>query len=186
MVSSEDAAARIEKLQVRDVMIPLADYPKVSFNCSLRNAIAVLEGAELEVHGRRSLPRVLLVLDHKDRLVGIVRRRDILRGLEPNFLSGLPLQHRRELFSVEADPHLSALTVGRVVRSLRDRAHCPVGDVMRRLDVAIRCEEPVMVAVCEMVSKDLALLPVFCGTGERVVGVIRSVDVLRELAPILI
>jgi predicted transcriptional regulator len=186
MLSSEDAAARVEKLRVRDVMIPLADYPKVSSNCSLRKAISVLEGAELDVRGRKSLPRVLLVLDDKDRLVGIVRRRDILRGLEPNFLSSQPVQHRRKLFTVEADPHLSALTGGRVVHSLREQAHRPVSDVMLRLDAAIHCEEPVMVAVYEMVSKDLAVLPVLCEKGERVVGVIRSVDVFRELAPVVV
>jgi predicted transcriptional regulator len=186
MVSSEDAAARVERLRVGDVMIPLADYPKVSFNCSLCKAIQVLEQAQLEVRGRKSLPRVLLVLDDKDRLVGIVRRRDILRGLEPKYLSAQPVQHRKKLFDISADPHLSALSGGRLVHSLREQAHRPVSEVMVRLDAVVQCDEPVMVAVYEMVSRNLAVLPVVCDQGDRVVGVIRSVDVFRELAPVVL
>jgi len=47
-----------------------------------------MEEAEIEVEGRYSLPRVILVTDQKGQLVGHVRRRDILRGLEPSFLAG--------------------------------------------------------------------------------------------------
>lgn len=184
MPANNDAAARIDKLRVRDVMIPLAQYPKVSAQCTLRKAMKVLLEAQLDVRGHKSLPRVVLVLDERDRLVGVCRRRDILRGLEPKALLTQPLEYRKKLFTVAADPHLSALLRGHWSEGIAEQADRPVVDVMQRVDHGVDCEESVMSAGYEMVSKDRAILPVTCDG--RVVGVIRSADVFREVAGLIL
>ena len=48
--------------QVREMMIPLEDYPWVRIDDTLKYAVRVMEEAHLEVGRRASLPRVLLVL----------------------------------------------------------------------------------------------------------------------------
>ena len=184
MPLNKEAAERIDQLRVRDVMIPLAQYPKVGARVPLRKAMKVLHEAQLDVRGRRSLPRVVLVLDEQDRLVGICRRRDILRGLEPKSLLTQPLDYRKKLFNVAADPHLSALLSGHWSEGIADQADRPVSDVMQRLDASIDCDENIMSASYEMVSKDMAILPVICEG--RVVGVIRTADVFREIAALIL
>ena len=122
MPLNTEAAARIETLRVREVMIPLAAYPKVSARTTLRKAMKVLHEAQLDVRGRKSLPRVTLVLDEEDRLVGVCRRRDILRGLEPKSLLTQPLDYRKKLFNVAADPHLAAMLRGHWSEGLAEQA----------------------------------------------------------------
>lgn len=172
-----------ETRRVRDVMIPIDRYPSVRDLAPLRQAVEIIEGAHLEVQRRRSLPRCLLVFDGIGVLVGYVRRRDIMRGLEPKFLVSRPLEYRRKLFEVDVDPNLSELTYDRVVRGIREQASRPVSDVMRPIEAILSADDHVMKAIYEMVALDLSLVPVV--DGRELVGVIRSVDAFHEMAQIL-
>jgi predicted transcriptional regulator len=177
--------------RVREMMIPLDEYPWVRIDDTLGQAIRVIEDSQLRVGRRASLPRVLLVFDHDDELVGIVRRRDIMRGLEPDFLVSQPLEYRVKLFEVGQDPHLTELStdlsreVGleRVVKGLRGQASRPVADVIRSIPTSLGPDDQVMKAVYEMVSLNQSLIPVV--EDEKVIGVLRSVDVFHELALLL-
>jgi CBS domain-containing protein len=177
--------------RVREMMIPLDEYPWVRIRDTLKYAVRVMEESRLEVGRRASLPRVLLVFDHDDDLVGIVRRRDIMRGLEPDFLVSQPLEYRVKFFEVGVDPHLSELSpelskevdLDRVVKGLRDQGSRPVGDVVRPISTSLGPDDQIMKAVYEMVSLNESLIPVV--EDERVIGVVRSVDVFHELAVLL-
>jgi predicted transcriptional regulator len=178
--------------RVREMMIPIDRYPSVRIDDTLKRAVEVIEGARLEVGRRVSLPRVLLVFDHDDDLVGIVRRRDIMRGLEPSFLVSQPLESRVKFFDVGVDPHLSELasdlsreaTLERVVKGLREQANRPVGDVIRPIPTSLGPDDQVMKAVYEMVSLNQSLIPVV--EEDKAIGVLRSVDVFHELALLLL
>jgi predicted transcriptional regulator len=172
--------------RVREVMIARDSYPFVHPDDTLKRAVEVIEGSRIEVGGRRSLPRVLLVLTGDHELVGLVRRRDLMRGLEPKFLVSQPMEYRKKLFEVAVDPNLSEFTelpFDRIVKGLREQAGRPVRDVMLPVTATIGPDDHLMKAVYEMVSMNLGLLPVVeSGT---VLGVVRSVDVFHELAQLL-
>ena len=170
-------------VRVGEIMIPLEKYPTVSEDESLLEAMRILERSRLEVAGRWSLPRVLLVLDKGNQLVGFIRRRHILRGMEPDFLVEKPLEYRKKLFDVATDPNLSELSYDRVSKAVREQARRPVSDVMRPIEVTIGADDHIIKAVYEMVSLNLSLIPVV--KEGRVVGVLRSVDVFHELAQLL-
>jgi CBS-domain-containing membrane protein len=163
-----------------EIMIPVDRYPSVRDTTTLREAIAVIEGAQIEVARRPSLPRALLVFDQIQVAVGYVRRRDLMRGLEPTFLLSRPLEYRRKLFDVAGDPNLSEFSYDRVVRAMREQASRPVSDVMRPIETTVEAEDHLAKLVYEMVSLDLALIPVL--RDRQLVGVVRSVDVFHELA----
>lgn len=177
--------------RVREMMILLDEYPWVRIDDTLGQAIRVIEDSQLKVGRRASLPRVLLVFDHDDELVGVVRRRDIMRGLEPDFLVSQPLEYRVKLFEVGQDPHLTELSTDlsrevdleRVMKGLRAQAGRPVGDVLRPIPTSLGPEDQVMKAVYEMVSLNQSLIPVV--EDDKVIGVLRSVDVFHELALLL-
>jgi predicted transcriptional regulator len=169
--------------RVGEIMIPVAQYPSVRDNTTLRKAIEVIVGAVLEVDRRKSLPRVLLVFDGIDVLVGTVRRRDIMQGLEPSFLVSQPLEYRKKLFDVAIDPNLSELSYDRVVKGIRAQAERPVSDVMRPIEATLDAEDHIGKAIYEMVSRNVSLIPVL--RERQLVGVVRSVDVFHELAELL-
>jgi CBS domain-containing protein len=169
--------------RVAEVMIPLERYPSVHPDDALREAVAVIEDSHLQVGRRRSLPRVLLVIENHEELVGILRRRDIMRGLEPRFLVSQRMEYQKKFFDVAVDPNLSELPFDRVVKGIRAQADRPVRDVMRRVEATIHPDDHVMKAVYEMVSLNHSLIPVV--QDGRVLGVIRSVDVFHELAQLL-
>jgi len=169
--------------RVKDVMIPVERYPSVRDNATLRDAIATIEGAQLEVDLRKSLPRVLLVFDEINVLVGTVRRRDIMKGLEPKYLLSQPLEYRRKLFDIAVDPNLSELSYDRMIRGIREQANRQVSDVMRPIEAILEAEDHVMKAIQEMVVSDVNLIPVL--QNGQLVGVVRSVDVFHYLAQLL-
>lgn len=172
-----------EMRTVGEVMVPLEQYPCVRDNTTLREAVEVIESTQLEVALRKSLPRVLLVYDEIGVYVGYVRRRDIMRGLEPRFLVSKPLEYRKKLFDVAVDPNLSELSYDHVIKGIREQAGRPVSDVMNPIRATINADDHVIKAIYEMVLLDLNLLPVL--EDGQVVGVVRSVDVFHELAQLL-
>jgi predicted transcriptional regulator len=169
--------------QVGDLVVPVDRYPSVRDHTTLREAIEVIESAQLEVELRKSLPRVLLVFDEINVLVGTLRRRDIMRGLEPKFLSSQPLDYRKKLFDVELDPNLSELPYDRLLRGIQEQAKRPVSDVMRPIEAILQADDHYMKAMYEMVSGNLSLIPVI--QDEQLVGVLRSVDLFHEMAKLV-
>lgn len=167
-----------------DVMIPLDKYPHVHESTTIRDVVALMEKSQIVVGGRKSLPRVVLVFDDRGQLRGLVRRRDILRSLEPDFLSSKPLEYRKKLFDVKVDPNLAELSYDRVLERIGKRAERPVSDVMLPIVATVEYEDHIVKVIYEMVDNNQSLLPVL--RGEKVVGVVRSVDVLHEVAQILL
>lgn len=179
---------RVDDLKrIREVMIPLADFPWVTTGDTLAHALATIEGARLEVGARMSLPRVLLVFDGEGELAGLVRRRDIMRGLEPDFLVNQPNHRRVRFFRMAADPLLwemaSEASLERIVAGLRKRSNRLVETVMRPVPTTLNPDDPFMTAVYEMVTLNESAIPV--EEAGRVLGVVRSADVFHELAQLL-
>lgn len=171
-------------LKAGDLMIPLQSYPQVTPDCSLKVAIKTLLEAKIEVEGTLYAPRMLLVIDAQGQFRGTIRRRDVLRGLEPEFLVNQPLSYRKKLFDVSLDPNLFELSYEKLVKGIREQADRPVRKIMRPLQVSIEYEQHLIKAVYEMVSYGLTLIPVL--KGNRVVGILRSVEVFAAMARIVL
>lgn len=173
---------RIDTMRAGDIMVLLDAYPRVPPSATFREAITALESKQIVVAGECSLPRALLVMDAAHRLVGIVRRRDIMRGLEPGFLRSPAAVYRQQVLCVGADPSLAVFTANLADR-IRERAATQVREVMRPVPPAVDVEDHIIKAVCEMLVVGDDLLPV--ARRGRVVGVLRSVELFRELAHIV-
>jgi CBS domain-containing protein len=174
---------RFEKLRAGEIMIPLARYPKVAPEATLRDAMVALSQAQLDMSGCKSLPRVVLVVDGAGALVGLVRRRDIMRGLEPPFLAARPMEHREAQF-VAGDPALVELAYNRVVEGVRKQAKRAVHEVMKPIPATVDASANVVRAIYTMVNNRTSLLPVV--QGSAVVGVLRSVELLEELRQLVV
>ncbi len=169
--------------RVQDIMVPLEEYPCISETLTLRDAIMEM-AVQILRKKQLSLPRVALVFDDDfSDLLGILRRRDIMRGLEPRFLiSGSP-DYSRKLFDVGIDPNLMALSDDKLIGRIRERSKRVVRDFMRPIKATIDYDDHMMKTIFEMVDQNTSLLPVL--KEGNVVGVVRSVDVLNEISLVL-
>jgi CBS domain-containing protein len=174
----------MENIHAEDIMIHLDRYPHVPHWFSLRQAIIEMEKTQFEVGGRKSLPRVVLVFDEEYRLMGMVRRRDILRGLGPD-----AMQESRERAG-EKDPGLSRdlrspRAAGQTkIEEIRRRAERPVSEVMIPIRVTLGSDVPLMEIANFMVINDVSVVPIV--KGGKVVGMVRSTDVLHRIGQAII
>jgi CBS-domain-containing membrane protein len=169
----------MRQIRAGDVMIPLDQYPHIPFWFTLRQAMVEMDKSQLEVAGRKSLPRVVLVFDEKYELMGMVRRRDIMRGLEPPILRERPLDDRRRMFAAEHADKIEEMSYEEIFEGVKQQAETTVSDIMLPIEHTVDYHDHIFRVVYEMNATGLALLPVL--RDEQVVGVIRSVDVFREI-----
>ena len=170
----------METKRIGDIMIHMDEYPHIRHTSTLIEAIEAIEKSGIDVFDKKSLPRVLLVLDESARLVGLLRRRDILRGLIPDFLLSKPLEYRKKLFDIKVDPNLSELSFEQLIKGFRERAEKPVSSVMMRDIKTMDYDDLITKIIYKMVEDDVPLHPVLLN--QKVVGVVRSVDVFHEIA----
>jgi len=146
--------------KVKDLVIPLSDYPHMPYWGTLREAVAQLNVAFATGH------HTVLVFDEAYKLVGTLLEKDILRGLEPKFA-----QHYNEGVHIMWDELLS-----RGVEKQLDR---PIKDFMSEAKATVDGEDEVLKASHIMVHENLYLLPVM--EGDKLIGVIRMGDVLHAI-----
>jgi len=180
---SKGREMKMENICAGDVMIPLGQYPHIPYWFTLRQAILELEKSEIERDGRKSLPRAVLVFNEAYELLGIVRRRDILKGLEPKFLLHKPLQYRKKLFDVKVDPNLSLLSSDDLWKGVLEQAERQVSEIMSPIEHTVNFEDHIFKVIYEMNEKRMNLVPVM--KGSSVVGVVRTVDIFHQVAKML-
>jgi predicted transcriptional regulator len=84
---------------------------------------------------------------------------------------------------VEIDPNLAELSYDKMTAGIRKRANLLVREFMIPIKATINYDDHIMKAIHEMVDRNTSLLPVL--KDNRVVGVVRSVDLLSSLALIM-
>jgi CBS domain-containing protein len=169
----------MEVKTVGEIMVPLDQYPVLKDSDTLRHAIDIMQQSST-MGEFKGIPRVALVFDELNILVGLLRRRDILRGLEPQFLLHEELDYRKKLWDVQIDPNLSELSWEQLVAGIREQADRLVTEVMIPIKLWISADDHIMKAIYEMVDNSLSILPVL--KGDSIVGVVRSVEVFQEAA----
>ncbi|GBE29391.1 MAG TPA: CBS domain-containing protein [Bacteroidetes bacterium] len=173
----------MENVHAGDIMVPLDMYPHIPYWFSIRQAIAEMESAEIETNGRKSIPRVVLVFDETYRLMGFIRRRDILHGLLPGYLLEDSDKEIRKTYDIHVDPHLSEIfdTQGEDMRELSNK---PISSVMQPIVHSVQCGDTLLKIVQEIVVQNVYMLPVM--ENGKIVGVIRSLDVLHAVAKLVL
>lgn len=173
----------MESMSVGEIMIPLDRYPHVPYSYTLGQAMEVFEQSTLIIGGVKSLPREVLVFDQEYNLLGMAGRRDILRGLEPDFLMERPLESRMELFGSGIEAEQRAPFYGKVMATAMEKTSLPISHVMRPVRATVDYGDHIFKAIYLMNSQHMSLLPVI-RDGE-VVGVVRTVDVFRKVVRLL-
>lgn len=187
-MNEDDALRRVPPpasatLSAQEMMVPLDKYPAVTVTDTLARAAKVLSNWHIDMAGSITMPRFALVLAENGELVGVARRRDILKGLAPSFLVADISDHPEKMFDVEVDPNLTEMLSDRAAEKLQKKASALVGDIADPIPVIIQADDPLIRVIREMVRHDQAILPV--EQDGSIVGVIRTVEVLAVVAALI-
>jgi CBS domain-containing protein len=162
--------------EVKDLMIPLEDYPHIPYWFTLRQAMAIVREAAIKFEGAFE-PRAVLVFDEKYQLMGILTLRDIIRGLEPKFL--------QESSLVKMDPNLTVLMSGDLLGpNMKASSQRPVSEVMSPIQVTVEGSAPITKALYLMIKENVGLMPVI--QADKVAGMIRLSDLFNKIAELVL
>jgi len=164
-----------EQKKVKDLMIPLEDYPHIPYWFTLRQAIAIVRESAIKFEGTFE-PRAVLVFDEKYQLMGMLTLRDIIKGLEPRFLHETPL--------VKADPSLAVLMGDLFGPGLKEQSQKPVSEVMSPIKVSVEGTAPIAKALFLMIKENVGLMPVV--QDNKVAGMIRLSDLFNEVSQLVL
>lgn len=160
--------------KVKDLMIPLEDYPHIPYWFTLRQAMAIVREASIKFEGY--MPRSVLVFDEKYHLMGMLTLRDIIKGLEPTFL--------KETQFVKPDPSLTILTKDLFGPGLREASQKAVSEVMSPIKVTVNTEDPIAKALFLMMKENVGMMPVM--QENKVSGMIRLSDLFKVISDIVL
>jgi CBS-domain-containing membrane protein len=152
--------------KVRDLVIPLADYPHMPYWASLKEALVQLTLAQ-QGRGPEERRRKVLVFDEAYNLQGILTQRDIMRGVEPESLRDQP--------DGGAAPPREGF-----IAAAQQQAKKPIKEFMAPLGSTVQADDDPLKASHLMVHEGTDLIPVL--DGGKVLGVVRLEDVFREIS----
>ncbi|MBW1953289.1 MAG: CBS domain-containing protein [Deltaproteobacteria bacterium] len=161
---------------VREIMIPLTDYPHIPYWFSVREAIAMLKAAAADPT-KKVLPYLVLVFDEKYQLLGYLGIQEMLRGIEPRFLKTKEIPHF--LGPETMDMTLGTLWKDLFTRQCKEEAKKPVREVMAPIRATSNATDPIVKAAFIMLHTDTWILPVM--EEKKVAGIVRLVDIFKEL-----
>ena len=148
------------KKKIKDLVIPLSDYPHMPYWGTLREAIAQLNVAYETGH------HTVLIFDEAYKLVGMLLQKDMLKGLEPKFA-----KHYEDGVPILWDDLLESGSEKQLAR--------PIKEFMSQATATIDAEDSILKASHIMLNEDAYLLPVM--EGDKLIGVVRMGDVFHEI-----
>jgi predicted transcriptional regulator len=176
----------MEKMKVRELMIPIDQFPKISREDAFYDALLTLEESQKKYLMGESEQRILLVQDEDGKVVGKISPIDLLRGLEPNY------------DEVEVGEDLARFGIGYALKSMRQQYRLwqtPFSDLCRKArDVKIKdfltkaSIEEQSVHVDDSLAKafDWFVMgrhdSLFVFDGQELVGILRFSDVYKKIS----
>ncbi|RJP74678.1 MAG: response regulator [Candidatus Abyssobacteria bacterium SURF_17] len=172
-----------EEPRVRDVMVPLSSFSTVHEDSTVREAIEVILRSfqtimtTTTVH--ESLHRSTLILDKKDKVIGVLSFTDLLEGLQPPYMR---LMKDRPMFADSI--HIEPLNYsGMFTIMARDLAKKKVRELMSEAPPTIDAGANIMEAASRLVSLRVRRLLVM--ERDKAIGVVREQDLFFEMANII-
>jgi CBS-domain-containing membrane protein len=157
--------------KVKDLMIPLTDYPHIPYWFTIKQAVAIIKKASLGLEGKLE-PNTLLVFDEKYQLMGSLTMEDLIRGIENKFA------RTNGYLSKEWDTPV--FFEGLFSEGVKEEARKPVSEIMSPAQEMVASEDSIIKAIYLMIEKGLTLLPVI--DQGAVQGVVRLNEIFNEIA----
>jgi Mg2+/Co2+ transporter CorC len=173
----------MEKMKVRELMVPTEGFPKISNRASFYEALAALETAQEKYLSGEAGQRILMVEDDEGKVMGKLSPIDLFRGLEANY------------DKVDAEKILTRSGLRYIWKSMQEEYHLwenPFKDLCRKAaEVRVKDfikgpSEGQCVRVDDPLTKCVHLFimnrhdALFVLEGDEIIGLLRFSDVYKE------
>jgi len=161
--------------KIQDLMVDISEYPHIPSDISLKQAMGIIKNSMLEA--RNCYRPMIALVFNGGKLVGTLRLRDILKGLEPNFLQPSSIAQGFAGDTTE----LSTIWELLFEKDSKELAERPVKEVMNPVKVFVSPDDPIVKAAYLMIRNDLLVLPVVADN-KKLVGLARMMEIFDELS----
>ena len=181
MAKTSDQSGRRREKTVRDIMIHVDDYSKVSVNDTVKDAVSTLltsfnkfiSSGRLMETGHRSL----LVYDSRGALVGILSITDLMRALRPAYLSAAKPS------TADSMQYSHMFWEGLFTTQAKALANKKVGDIMSDVPMCVDQSTNLMEAADLMFTSQIRRLIIT--DEQQIIGVVREQEIFFEIANII-
>jgi CBS domain-containing protein len=160
----------------KDVMIGIFEYPHVPYWFTISQAIRIVKVSFISSK-KYPDPMAILVFDEKYNLMGTLTLKDILRGLEPQFLK----PSAKAQVAEEDESALSLIWDTLFDKGSKEFAERPVSEIMTPAKYFVEPTDPLTKAAYLMLHHELDLLPVL-ENKKKFVGLVRMIEVFDEIS----
>jgi Mg/Co/Ni transporter MgtE len=160
----------------KDVMIGIFEYPHVPYWFTISQAIRIVKVSFISTK-KYPDPMAILVFDEKYNLMGTLTLKDILRGLEPQFLK----PSAKAQVAEEDETALSLIWDTLFDKGSKEFTERPVSEIMTPAKYFVEPTDPLTKAAYLMLHHDLILLPVL-ENKKKFVGLVRMIEVFDSIS----
>jgi Mg/Co/Ni transporter MgtE len=172
----------LDDLLARDFMVPIEDYPHITASSTVCDAMSLMHSSLAEAHKYRTI----LVTDENQHLLGYLSLRDLIRAVGPRYLRKEEPDYKGHQPFQGVPTDLSALSLiwqeGFTIK-IREEAKKSIKEMMTLIERTVSPEDPFAKCTYLMLVQNELIMPVV--EEERVIGVIRLVDIFELIAECL-
>jgi cytidylate kinase len=171
-----------------DVMLPIDRYPHCHIDCTIREAMVAIGASAVKLEDDHFVPpRYVLLHDRDERLVGVVSRRDLLKGLVPHLKEDREAREAiRDLvpFGGQLPSELFIRWTSFFSKAALEAAGDPVENVMVPMRGAVKVDDSLSTVVSTMLCHGIDLVPVL--EQKKVVGVVLMTNIFDIVSQFVI
>lgn len=179
-----DSSLTSRDAKASDVMLAIEQYPSCPGNCTIREAMVALSASAVRLgDGHFMLPRYLLMRNEDNELIGVVSRRELLRGLVPHLREDSEsAAHIRELvpFGGGTPSEIFIRWTSLFSRAALEASKESVKTIMVPIRGTVQTDDSLSTVVTTMLCHGIDLVAVL--DGRKVVGVVLMTDIFDIVA----
>ncbi|MEE4270869.1 MAG: cytidylate kinase family protein [Thermoanaerobaculales bacterium] len=183
-----DSALSSQDTTARDIMLDIDRYPHCAIDCTIRGAMVALTASSVRLEDDHFVPpRYVLVHDFDDRLVGVVSRRELLKGLIPHLKDDREAAaHIQDLvpFGAQVPNELFIQWTSLFSAAALDASKTTLETVMVPVRGTINADDSLSSVISSMLLHNVDLAAVL--DGSKVVGVVLMTDIFDIVAQFVI
>lgn len=179
-----DSALSSSDAKASDVMLKLEQYPNCLGNCNIREAMVALSASAVKLEdGHFVMPRYLLIRGADHDLIGVVGRRELLKGLVPHLSDDREsAAHIKALvpFGGSTPSEIFIRWTSLFSKAAIDACKESVKSVMVPIRGAVKADDSLSTVISSMIFHSIDLVTVL--DGSKVVGVVLMTDIFDIVA----